>query len=323
MFWEVLLDGLIDTLKVLPILYLVYLLVAYLGHNNNNKYANLMSKTKKYGPIIGGMTGSLPQCGFSIVMSDLYSRRAITLGTLIAVFISTSDEAIPIMLSEPNMILPLVCMIAIKLVFAVLFGYAVDLVIKLFGKKQQTAPEVFEQIHNEHCELTSCHHIPDDHSCAEKTPGACCSGHVHHEEHSHPHCCARNIFLDALLHTLSIAAFLFVSSVLIGFVVELWGIQNLQKFFGQSKWIQPFFAGIVGLIPSCASSVFLVELYIAGAIEFGALLAGLSVGCGVGLLVLFTKNRKHIWQNLLIVLLLYVLGVIVGQLGNLLPLNFV
>ena len=99
MIWEVLLDSLLDTLKVLPILYLVYLLVSYLGHNGNNKYAKLMNRTKRFGPIIGGMTGSLPQCGFSIVMSDLYSKRAITLGTLIAVFVATSDEALPLMIS--------------------------------------------------------------------------------------------------------------------------------------------------------------------------------------------------------------------------------
>ena len=104
MIWEVILDSLLDTIKVLPILYLVYLLISYLGHNGNNKYARLMNRTKKFGPVVGGITGSLPQCGFSIVMSDLYSKRAITLGTLFAVFIATSDEALPLMIADPNFI---------------------------------------------------------------------------------------------------------------------------------------------------------------------------------------------------------------------------
>ena len=112
MIWEVILDSLIDTLKVVPILYLVYLLVSYLGHNGNNKYTRLMSKTKKFGPVIGGMTGSLPQCGFSIVMSDLYSKRAITLGTLFAVFIATSDEAIPIMLGHTEYLIDMLILIS-------------------------------------------------------------------------------------------------------------------------------------------------------------------------------------------------------------------
>ena len=155
MFWEVLIDSFIDTIKVLPILYLVYLLVSYLGHNGNNKYARLMNRTKKFGPIIGGMTGCIPQCGFSIVMGDLYSRRAITLGTLVAVFVATSDEALPLMIAEPNMILPLLVMIAIKLVFAIFFGYMVDWMLRVCGKKQQTNIEVFEQVHCHDCELTS------------------------------------------------------------------------------------------------------------------------------------------------------------------------
>ena len=315
MFFEILYDSFLDVVKVLPVLYLVYLLVSYLGHNANNKYSKLMSKTKKFGPIIGGMTGCIPQCGFSIVMSDLYSRKAITLGTLIAVFIATSDEALPLMISEPNLIVPLVVMIAIKLVFAILFGYIVDFFIALGGKKQKVDTHVFDQVHCHECEITSCSHIDFDDN-HKHSHGKCCGGHEHES-----HCCANNIFLDALVHTLMIAGFLFVANLIIGCVIEFAGIEKLSMFFGGNKFIEPFVAGIVGLIPSCASSVFLVTMFAEGAIGFGGLVGGLTVGCGVGVLVLFVKNKKDMKKNMLIVALLYAIGVLVGQICNILPTN--
>lgn len=325
MFWDILLDAFIDTIKVLPILYLVYLLVSYIGHNNNNKYTNLMSKTKKFGPVIGGVTGCIPQCGFSIVMSDLYSRKAITLGTLIAVFIATSDEALPLMVSKPNMILPLLIMMGIKLVVAIFFGYLFDFVLKLFGKKQQTNAEVFSQVHCHECELTSCNHIhknkTENHQQHSHDLGHCCGGE-HHDHSNHDHCCADNIFLDALIHTLKISAFLFVASLIIGLIVEFAGIENLALIFGGNKFIQPLVSALVGLIPSCASSVFLVEFYMAGGISFGALVGGLCAGSGIGILVLFSKNKKHIWTNIIILISLYLIGVAVGEICNLLPLVF-
>lgn len=326
MFWDILLDSLLDVVKVLPILYLVYLLVSYVGHNNNNKYAKLMSRTKKFGPIIGGMTGCIPQCGFSIVMSDLYSRRAITLGTLIAVFVATSDEALPLMISDPNLILPLIVMIAIKLVFAIIFGYLFDIILKLIGKTQKIDTKVFEDIHCHECELTSCNHIPikehhEEHH--EHLNGHCCGGHHEHESKSADKCCANNIFFDALLHTLSIAGFLFIATLLIGIVVEYAGIENLKLIFGGNKFIEPLIASLVGLIPSCASSVFLVELFVEGGISFGALVGGLSAGSGIGILVLFAKNKKHTWQNVGILISMYLIGVFVGEICNLLPINFI
>lgn len=328
MIWEVLLDSLLDTLKVLPILYLVYLLVSYLGHNGNNKYTKLMSRTKKFGPVIGGITGSIPQCGFSIVMSDLYSKRAITLGTLFAVFIATSDEALPLMIAEPNFILPLVVMLAIKVVFAIAIGYAVDVFFKFVGKKQKTSPEVFEKTHCHECELTSCNHIPEEdnhehtHKNEEHTLGHCCGGH-HEHTHEHSKCCANNIFLDALIHTLKISAFLFFATFAIGLIIELAGMDNLKLLFSGNKFIEPFITAFVGLIPSCASSVFLVKMFIEGGIGFGALVGGLSAGSGIGIFVLFAKNRKHIWQNVFILIALYLMGVIIGQICNFLPMDWI
>lgn len=315
--WEVLLDSLLDTLKVVPVLYLVYLLVCYVGHNTNNKYVKLMNKTKHYGPMIGGAVGCIPQCGFSIVMSDLYSKKAITIGTLIAVMLATSDEAIPLMLSNPDHIVDMLILIAIKIVIAIIFGYLFDLIFMLIGKKQEINSEVFEKTHNHDCELTACSHkhiihkhehskdVEHEHNEDETNENQKTEKHRHRD-------CVDNIFLDALLHTLQITAFLFVASFVIGLIVEFAGIENLAKIFTNNKFVQPFIAALVGLIPSCASSVFLVEFYMAGGITFGAMLAGLCAGSGIGLVVLFTKNKKHIWTNLIILGSLYLIGSAVG-----------
>ena len=296
--WNVLLDSFLDTLKILPILYLVYLLVSYLGHNNNNKYAKLMNKARNFGPLIGGITGCVPQCGFSVVMADLYSKKAITIGTLIAVMLATSDEAIPLMITNFDYCIPMLILIAIKLGIAIIFGYLFDLTLRLFKKKQDIDTSIFNKVHNHDCELTSCSHV-----------------HVVHNEDEHKHKnCVDNIFLDALLHTLQIAGFLFIATFIIGLIVENVGIENIS--FSVNKFVEPLITGLIGLIPSCASSVFLVEFYMAGGISFGAMLAGLCAGSGIGIVVLFTKNRKHIWTNLFITLSLYVIGVGVGMIAN-------
>ena len=310
---DILLDASIDTLKVLPILYLVYLLVSYLGHNTNNKYAKLMRTTKKYGPLIGGVTGCIPQCGFSVVMSDLYSKKAITIGTLIAVMIATSDEAIPIMISKPEFIVPMLIMIGVKLVIAILFGYIFDLSFKLFKKPQPVDSSVFEKTHNHDCDLTACSNIHVVHCHGE----SCNHKNHHHSEHGDHHDCVDNIFLDALIHTLKIFLFLFVATVLVNVLVEYIGLDSLAQVFTSNKFVQPFLAALVGLIPSCASSVFLVSFYIEGILTFGAMLAGLCAGSGVGLLVLFSKNRKHLLTNILIVVSLYLIGCLVGVVCNL------
>ncbi len=297
MFLDVLLDATLDTLKIVPILYLVYLLVCYVGHNSNNKYVNIMNKTKHFGPLIGSCLGVIPQCGFSVVMSDLYSKRAITIGTLIAVMLATSDEALPLMISNSSFIVPLLIMIGIKLVVAIFFGYMFDILYRLIKGKQELIENGFVKEHDHDCELTSC-------------------THKHHVHENHDHC-VDNIFLDALLHTLQITAFLFVTTLIIGLVVEYLGIENLANIFTSNKYVQPFLAGLVGLIPSCASSVFLVELYMAGGITFGAMMAGLCAGSGVGIVVLFSKNRKHMLTNLLILVSLYLIGSMVGVVCNL------
>ncbi len=293
-FQTALLDALIDTLKVLPILYLAYLLVAYLSHSKSGGFTKFLNKSKKAGPAIGAFLGCVPQCGFSSVMADLYSRRAITLGTLFAVFIATSDEAIPIMIANPSFIVDLLILLALKIVFAIFFGYLVDIVLSFFERKRK--PYVAEPILAEELEHTHDH----------------CSCHSHHDGKGH--CSTKNIFLDALYHSLNIALYIFIATLFINIIVEAVGLDALTSWFGGNVYIQILLAGLIGLIPNCASSVFLVELYINGGIAFSAMFAGLCAGAGVGLVILFTKNRgkKELLQNLAIVGLLYAFGVISG-----------
>lgn len=292
-FASALSEAALDTLKALPILYLAYLLVAYFSHSQSKNFTKFLNKSKKAGPAAGAVLGCIPQCGFSSVMSDLYSRRMITLGTLMAVFLATSDEAIPIMISEPAFIVDMLILIGLKIVFALVFGYAIDLVISLFSKRKavKSEPILAEELEHQHDHCT-------------------CHGHSDTKEHCHK----ENIFLDALYHTLNIMIYIFVATLIINIIIESVGMEALTSWFGGNVYIQILLAGVIGLIPNCAASVFLVELYINGGIAFSALFAGLSVGAGVGLIVLFAKNRgkKGFLQNLGIVGLLYVLGVVSG-----------
>ena len=287
-------EATIDTLKAIPILYLVYLLVSYFEHNSH-RYTNFFKGAKKFGPIVGGLAGSIPQCGFSVAMADLYNKKNITLGTLIAVFIATSDEAIPIMFSDYTYILPMLNMILIKLVYAIICGYAIDLLAKILHKKRENHMEVLAENHEHE---------------------ACECGHEEHDHEHTDHCCADNIFLDALKHTFKIALFILIVNIILGAIITFAKF-DITSLSGINKYIQPFLTSLIGLIPNCVSSVLLVEVYMANGITFGALLAGLSTGAGLGLLMLFKHNKKQWLKNLGILFLVYILGVILGEILNL------
>ena len=322
--WEVIKDTVLhDTLPIIPILFCVYLLISYFSHNSN-KYLKFMERTKKLGPLVGATTGVLPQCGFSVVMSDLYTKQKITLGTLIAVFVATSDEAIPLMIADYTQIPTLLILLAIKFVYAIICGYAIDLIFKSIKNNKeklalQTDVVTFpESIKNRKCEV--CHH--QDCSCEECEHNHNCeceegAQHSHEHSHIHKHCCADNIFVDALIHTLEITAFVLVASLAINLLVYYLGTDALTSIFTSNKYIQTLVASVIGLIPNCVASVLLVDLFTAGAISFGALLAGLTTGAGVGLLVLFKNNPKKWKQSLGILLLMYAFGVLLGMVTNL------
>ena len=296
--FEAIEDAFFDTLKALPILYLVYLLVAFFLHKN------ILKTSKKTGPFIASALGQIPQCGFSGVMADLYSKKHITMGTLIAVFLATSDEAIPVMLSEPNSFVTIIVLLAIKFVCGVAFGYFIDYVLI---RKRNVVPA---QSLNSSCHFSG---------IEEENAHCGCHSHSEHneakfEKSGHDHC-ADNIFLHALEHTFDIAFYLLLASLIINVLIYFIGIENISNILVSNSIFQPLLVGLVGLIPSCAISVLFCSLFFSGVLSFGSLVAGLCAGAGLGLVILFTRN-KNLKENLLILGLLYLFSIIIGMVIN-------
>lgn len=340
-FRHSLLHALEDTAIVIPVLYLAYLLVSYFSHNDNQRYSKILHHTNKAGPVVGAFLGCIPQCGFSSVMSDLYSKKIITIGTLFAVFIATSDEAIPLMIARPEFIPDMLWLILIKFVYAIIVGYLLDGIIRLFSRKkvklnayhdkfdkdfekENQSNDVDTQTQlasdtekHEHCDCESCACEDEQHHDEEVKTKA--KKHKHQHSH-HGHCCATNIFLDALKHTAIIIAYVFVATLIINLIEGYaGGLEPLSVLFTNNVYLQILIACVIGLIPNCAASVFLVELFMEGVLFFPALVGGLCAGAGVGLIVLFTTNFKKPWHNILITLGLYGFAVIGGLLTSLFP----
>ncbi len=273
---EVLLDALIDSLKLLPYLFITFILLEFIEHKLSKKNEKILVKNKKYGPIVGGFLGALPQCGFSSMAANLFSSRVITMGTLIAVFLSTSDEMLPIMISEHVDILVLIRIIGFKVIVGIVFGLIIDL---LFGKRK------IEE-HN---------HISD--MCDEE----------------HCSCEKEGILLSSIKHSLKIGLFILIANVIINTIIFYVGEDNLSKILLHKNVLTYFVASLVGLIPNCASSVIMTELYLSNLITIGNLLSGLLTGSGLGILLLFKTNKKY-KENIFILLTIYLIGVVIGML---------
>lgn len=272
---DIIKDVLLDSLKMLPLLFVVYAVIEFLEHKNNNSSYHILMKQKKLGPFLGAVFGCIPQCGFSVIASDLYSRRAITVGTLLAVFLSTSDEAVPILITNPSFFPDALKILGIKLIIAAVFGYIADFIIK----------------------------TETGHECEKK------ESHTHFHGNCEP--CDHGILRSALIHSAKIFVFIFLVSLALEFVMENAVGDNVFDFFNTHTVLQPFLTALVGLIPNCAASVILTQCFIAGKITLGALIGGLCTGAGVGLVVLF-KFNKNTAQNFLILISLYLCGVFSG-----------
>ncbi|MGN1114262.1 MAG: putative manganese transporter [Oscillospiraceae bacterium] len=277
---EIFLDALLDSVKVLPFLFGVYLLIEYIEHHSANKLGNALKKMGPFGAIGGAILGVVPQCGFSVAAANLYSGRLITFGTLAAVFISTSDEAIPMLISNPESMSSIWKLMLIKLCIGAAVGIIVDLVSKAFRLTDNEEP--FKEI----CSDCDCEH--------------------------------HGIFHSALHHTLHIILFIFVVNLLLNGFMELAGSETVSKLLMTNSVFQPLLAGIVGFIPNCAASVVLTQLYINGVLSFGSAVAGLTTGAGIGLAVLFKTNKHHMKQNLCLMGIMYAAGVGTGMIIQLL-----
>lgn len=270
---DIILDTLIDTAKLLPFLFLTFLLMEYIEHKTNKKNDQLMKKSGKFGPLWGGILGGFPQCGFSVAATNLYATRIITVGTLIAVYLSTSDEMLPIMISSGVSIVFILKILALKIGIGIICGFVIDLIIR--NKKKNCVQNINSFCNEKHCD------------------------------------CEHGIVKSAIKHTVSIALFIMIISLVLNIGITYLGIDRLSTIFMKNSIFGPFLASLIGLIPNCAASVLLTELYLNSAISFGSLIAGLLTGSGVALLVLFRLN-KNIKENLRIVGTIYAIGVIFG-----------
>ena len=269
---EVILDTIIDSLKLIPFLLVAFLIIELLEHKLNNKTKHIITKSKKVGPIIGSLLGVIPQCGFSVMAPNLYITRIITLGTLISIYLSTSDEMLIIMISEKVEISLILKILLIKIFFGIVYGLIID---KIINKKKKDKETNYELCDEEHCD------------------------------------CNHSILLSAIKHTLHITLFIFIITLIINTIFTLLGDNYLSKILLNNSILSPFITSLIGLIPNCAASVILTELYLNSTISLGALIGGLLTSSGSSLLVLI-KNNKNQKENLSIILLLYALGVLSG-----------
>lgn len=338
-------DALLDTVKLVPFLLVTYVLMEWLERKTAGRQAEVLRKTEGFGPLIGGILGVVPQCGFSLMASNLYSGGVIGAGVLLAVFMSTSDEMLPIMLSNSVAAGTIIRILAAKLLIAVVTGYIVRLLIdkrkmtvvkkidhdregsnKLYGGGQQSA----ETRHN--------HNIVYADMKNGRQSGL---GHVHDyvQEHSHDrgyhgeknihemceqeHCdCEGGIFRSALVHTAKITIFIFIFTLVLNIVIGAVGEDAIAKVFSDVPLLGEAAAAAVGLIPNCAASVIITELYLQGMLSAGAMMSGLLVSAGVGLVVLFRMNRHRLAENVKLASILYVSGFLWGVIVNMCGITF-
>lgn len=269
--FDSILDALLDTVKIVPYLFVTFLLLEIIEHKFNKKTQKIITKYKKYGPILGGIFGGFPQCGFSAMGANLYTVGIITKGTLISIFLSTSDEMLPIMIGEKVAFPVILQIIGFKVIIGIIIGLIVDLVLRTKKEKEHI---------KELCD----------------------------EEHCH---CKEGILKSSLIHTLKTSLFILIANILIGLAIFYIGIENLSSLLNSNNIIVYFGASLIGLIPNCASSVVLTEVYLSGIITIGVALSGLLTSSGIGILLLF-KNNKLLKDNMLILSIIYFTGVIVG-----------
>lgn len=282
MLIEALADAVLDTLKLLPFLFVTYLVMEYLEHKAADKTQRIIRHSGRLGPFLGAAVGLFPQCGFSAAAANLYAARLISRGTLIAVFLSTSDEMLPILISESAGFAEIGKLLMIKFFVGMTAGFLVDILGRLLRKGSiEEQPKIHELCEHEHCD------------------------------------CQAGILKSAVHHTIHIVMFIFLATSFMNVVIGFMGEESLTAFMQNQPVISVLLTALAGLIPNCAPSVLMTQLYLQGALSLGAAMAGLLVGAGVGILVLFRMNEDR-KDNLKIVGVVYAVGVAAGLLLELL-----
>lgn len=280
---DIILDTLIDSLKLLPFLFVAFLIIELIEHKLSKQTKKIVSKSGHVGPLVGSLLGLFPQCGFSVMATNLYVTRIITLGTLISIYLSTSDEMLPIMLSQKIEFIEIIKLLGIKFIVGMIWGFIIDLILRQKNKKVNINYDICD---DDHC-----------------------------------HCNKDGIIKSTIIHTFKTLLFIMLVSFLLNILLELVGSENLAKIFLKNSIFGPFVASVIGLIPNCGASIVITELYLNGAISLGSTMAGLLTGSGVALLVLFKEN-KNIKENTFILGLLYGIGVISGILIEIITMIF-
>ncbi len=276
-----------DTLYLLPFLFVTYLAMEWLEHKTGERAQEAIRRAGAAGPIVGALVGAVPQCGFSAAAATLWAGRVITLGTVFTVFLSTSDEMLPIFLAEQVPLGVILKIIGAKVIIGMVMGFVVDAVLRI-ARRIDAPLHIHELCEHDHC-------------------------HCHGEEGS--------IFKSALKHTLQVALFIFVVTTALNAVLEVVGEDALANFLSANSTLSVLGSALVGLVPNCAASVVIAQLYVEGVLGAGAMLAGLLVSAGVGLLVLVRTNRNAA-ENAIIVAVLYATGVLWGLAANALGVTF-
>ena len=273
---DVLIDSFIDTLKLTPYLFITFLILEIIEHKLSKKTQKAISKYQKAGPIVGGLVGGLPQCGFSAMASHLYTGKIITMGTLIAIFLSTSDEMLPIMLSEHISFSTVIKIIGFKIIVGIIIGLIVD----FFVKSKVDHTHIGEICEHDHCD------------------------------------CEKGVILSSFIHTGKTVLFILIANILIGTIIFFVGEESLAEVLKSKNIFVYFISSLVGLIPNCAASVIITEVYLSNIITIGVALSGLLTGSGIGILLLW-KSNKSLKENMTILSIIYFVGVIVGFLVDL------
>ena len=305
-FFEILLHAVKDTLPLLPWILLIYCLIALIENRTDLKSANRFGG--KYAPLLGSATGLIPQCGFSVMAAKLYERKYITLGTLLAIFFATSDEAFIILLSSGAGAIWVLPLLATKVLASVAVGYAVDGFLKLVGREQVCVEIQNPEKPNTVKELFIKQYIDD-----RDGDVVCSCGREHSGESAW-----KNYLLYPFLHTLKVAAFIFLVNFALTGLIHSVGEERFITFLHRGRFLQPFIACAIGLIPNCASSVVLTEAFLGGGIAFGSLMAGLCANAGMGFVVLL-RNTKKWKRNLGLIAFCYAVSVCLGVILNIVP----
>lgn len=286
LIWDILWDAFFDTIKLVPFLFLTYLVMEWLEHKTGTRTQAAIRRAGKAGPLLGGVLGIFPQCGFSVAAANLYAGGLITAGTLAAVFLSTSDEMLPIFLSEAVSITSIVKILATKMVLAVLSGFVLDFLYHKIIRKEIRYKNIHAMCESEHCK------------------------------------CEEGIFQSALRHTLQITLFIFLITLALNIIIAAIGEEQLASLLQNIPVAGEVVAALIGLIPNCAASVVITELYVQGVIGAGPMMAGLLSSAGLGMLIMFRMNKKHPKHNFGILAFVYVAAVFWGILIDMLGINF-